>query len=122
MTTVTREDLIRLWGELEKAYAEARPLQERYEAASKAYWAAYDEYHQERRMTDKPSPSLLAAADAAAIRVEEERRKLAAMPPAEREAYIAAWAKRLAEQSVALGERGVGCACCDPDVKKGSAP
>lgn len=50
-------------------------------------------------------------------RNEAEKRKLAAMTPAERAAYISEWARRLAEQSVEIGERGVGCACCDPDVQ-----
>lgn len=63
------------------------------------------------------SPELLALAQQAVDRQAAERQKLAAMTPEERAAYIAAWAKRLAAESVEIGERGVGCACCDPDVK-----
>lgn len=63
------------------------------------------------------SPELLALAKAAVERQDAENKKLAAMTPEERKAYVAAWAKRLAEESVAIGERGVGCACCDPDVQ-----
>lgn len=64
-----------------------------------------------------PSPETLELARLAVERNEAEKAKLAAMSPEEREAYIKAWAKSLAEVSVAIGERGVGCACCDPDVK-----
>jgi len=67
-------------------------------------------------MTDRKfSPELLAAAQAAVERQEAEKRKLAAMSPEERKAYVAAWAKRLAaEQVEELGrvarENG-GCDC-----------
>lgn len=64
------------------------------------------------------SPELLKAAHEAYLRNEAEKAKLAAMTPAEREAYVTAWAKRLAAEFVEIGERGVGCACCDPDVKR----
>jgi len=57
------------------------------------------------------------AARQALARQDAEKAKLAAMTPPEREAYIAAWAKRQAAESVEIGERGAGCACCDPDVK-----
>jgi hypothetical protein len=67
--------------------------------------------------THKPSPETLELARLAVERNEAEKAKLAAMTHEEREAYIHAWSKGLAEQSVAIGERGVGCACCDPDVK-----
>ena len=63
------------------------------------------------------SPELLKAAQEALQRIQAREVKEAAMSPAEREAYINEWAKRLADQSVEIGERGVGCACCDPDVK-----
>jgi len=43
--SVTREDLIRLWTEKVKAQDEARPYEQRAEEATRAYWAAYDEYH-----------------------------------------------------------------------------
>ena len=64
-----------------------------------------------------PSPETLELARQALERIEAEKKKLAAMSPEDREAYIKAWAKGLAEVSVAIGERGVGCACCDPDVQ-----
>ena len=63
------------------------------------------------------SDELLKAAAAAVARNDAEKAKLAAMGDEEREAYIAAWAKRLAAEAVEAGERSVGCACCDPDVK-----
>lgn len=63
------------------------------------------------------SPELMKAAQEAVERNNAEKVKLAAMTPEEREAYIRAWASRLAAESVEIGERGVGCACCDPDVK-----
>lgn len=63
------------------------------------------------------SPETLELAKQAVARNEAEKRKLAAMTPQERAVYISEWARRLAEQSVEIGERGVGCACCDPDVK-----
>lgn len=63
------------------------------------------------------SPETMELARQAVERNEAEKRKLAAMTPAERAIYISEWARRLAEESVAIGERGVGCACCDPDVK-----
>jgi hypothetical protein len=63
------------------------------------------------------SPDLQELARRAVERNEAEKRKLSAMTPAEREAYNSAWAERLAAESVEIGERGVGCACCDPDVK-----
>lgn len=64
-----------------------------------------------------PSPELLEAARQALARQDAEKTKLAAMTPDERAAYNKAWAARLAQESVEIGERGVGCACCDPDVK-----
>lgn len=63
------------------------------------------------------SPELMEAARKALERQEAEKAKLAAMTPEERAAYVKAWAARLAAESVEMGERGVGCACCDPDVK-----
>jgi acyl-CoA reductase-like NAD-dependent aldehyde dehydrogenase len=63
------------------------------------------------------SPELMEAARQALARQDAEKAKLAAMTPEERKIYIAAWAKRLAAESVEMGERGTGCACCDPDVK-----
>jgi hypothetical protein len=63
------------------------------------------------------SPETLELAKKAAESNEAENRKLAAMTPPERAAYISEWARRLAEESVAIGERGVGCTCCDPDVQ-----
>jgi hypothetical protein len=65
----------------------------------------------------EPSPETLELARQAVERQEASRKALAAMTPEEREAHIKAWAKGLAEQWVEIGERGVGCACCDPDVK-----
>lgn len=68
-------------------------------------------------MTDRIwSPELMEAARQALARHEAEKAKVAAMSPEERKVYIAAWAKRLAAESVEIGERGTGCACCDPDV------
>lgn len=64
-----------------------------------------------------PSPEMLELARQAVERNDATNKALAAMSPEDRAKHIAAWAKGLAEQSVAIGERGVGCACCDPDVK-----
>lgn len=63
------------------------------------------------------SPELMEAARQALARQEAEKAKLAAMSPEDRKIYIAAWAKRLAAEAVEIGERGVGCLCCDPDVQ-----
>lgn len=63
------------------------------------------------------SPETLELARRAVESNEATERALAAMSPEDREKHITAWAKGLAEQSVEIGERGVGCACCDPDVK-----
>jgi hypothetical protein len=65
----------------------------------------------------KWSPELLKAAQEAVDRNNAEKAKLAAMTPEQRKAYISEWSKRLAAEWVEIGERGVGCACCDPDVK-----
>jgi hypothetical protein len=64
------------------------------------------------------SPELVQTATEALARIHAENEKLAAMGPEERAAYVAAWAKRLATEWVETGERGTGCACCDPDVQK----
>jgi hypothetical protein len=45
MTKPTREDLIRLWAEKEKAYTDQRAAFKKYEAASKAYWEAWEKNH-----------------------------------------------------------------------------
>lgn len=63
------------------------------------------------------SPELMEAARQALARQDAEKAKLAAMTPEERKIYVAAWAKRLAAESVEMGERGTGCLCCDPDVQ-----
>jgi phage FluMu protein Com len=69
------------------------------------------------RKIHEPSPETLELARQAVERNEATKKALDAMSPEDREKHIKAWAKGLAEQSVAIGERGVGCACCDPDVK-----
>lgn len=47
-TKPTREELMRLWAENMKAYAEYRAAKEKYEQASRAYWEQWtiaDELH-----------------------------------------------------------------------------
>ena len=55
------------------------------------------------------SPELIKAAAAALARQDAEKAKLAAMSDEEREAYVKAWAKRLAEEAASGGEY---CDCC----------
>lgn len=69
------------------------------------------------RKIHEPSPKTLELAQQALERQEATRKALDAMTPEDRAKHIKAWSKALAEQSVEMGERGVGCACCDPDVK-----
>ncbi len=63
----------------------------------------------------KPSPEILELARQALERQEAEKRKLAAMSPEERKAYIAAWAKRLATEQVdelsRISKENGGCDC-----------
>ena len=69
------------------------------------------------KLNPTPSPETLELARQAVERNEATKKALDAMSPENREKHLKAWSKGLAEQSVAIGERGVGCACCDPDVK-----
>lgn len=61
------------------------------------------------------SPELIKAAAAALARQDAEKAKLAAMSDEEREAYIDAWAKRLAQEAVEQSSRDAaangGCDC-----------
>ncbi len=63
----------------------------------------------------KPSPEILELARQALERQEAEKRKLAAMSPEERKAYVAAWAKRLATEQVdelsRISKENGGCDC-----------
>jgi hypothetical protein len=63
----------------------------------------------------EPSPELLELARQAVERQEAEKRKLAAMTPEQRKAYIDAWAKRLASEQVEelsrIARENGGCDC-----------
>lgn len=61
------------------------------------------------------SPELMELARQALARQEAEKAKLAAMGPEDREAYLKAWRKRLAEEAASAGEY---CDCCRPQEGK----
>jgi len=64
---------------------------------------------------EPPSPKLLELARQAIERQEAEKRKLDAMTPEQRKAYIDAWASRLASEQVEelgrIAEANGGCDC-----------